>query len=45
MLGFLNGTVGGGIAFAFGIIILYNTFARFRVMASSYFEEESSSRD
>jgi len=38
-------TRGDDVGFAFGIIVLYNIFARFRVMASSNFEEESSSRD
>lgn len=39
---FINGAE---LPFAFGIKVLYNMFARFRVIASSNFEDESSSRD
>jgi hypothetical protein len=35
---------GDEVVFAFGIWLLYNMFARFRVIASSNFEDESSSK-
>ena len=51
-LGVLNPKAGSSLLlisgdeppFAFDILLLYNTLARFRVIASSNFEDESSSK-